>query len=128
MTKRHILLAVSLLLCVASVTAVGALAWADNYVTTVQWGPGSEDNSPFNSDEWVGQVISHSECCGGNPNLGTAYIDSGYSEVNSYEWDNTGYHYDDRHWWGYAAARCRASNGNNYALYVNYCYAQTASG
>jgi hypothetical protein len=124
MSKRRLVVCLALFLCVVATVAVSAFAYADNYVTDVTWGPGSQDNSPYDYN-WTGQATYFDQRYGGSPYLGTAYIDSTQTPVDSWDWNNTGGTDDLRDWYGYAAGACRASGDNNYSLYVYYCYAQT---
>ena len=104
----------------AAVFAATALGWTDYYVQNATYSPGSEATSGYNTSI-ARNIVYFDNRYGGNPFLGTTYVNSGGS-LYTYLWWNSGYHEDTRAGWSYGASRCRASGDNNYQLYITYCY------
>lgn len=117
---RRLAVCVTLIAVLAIVVTAAALAWSQTYVSAATWGPGSMDNSAYNSS-LKGNVVSFDNRYGGTPYMGTTFIDSNGNALVAYRWENDGYILDDRNI-SYGAARCRASGDNNYSVYVSYCY------
>jgi hypothetical protein len=118
MSKR---VAIATALAVAAMFAAAAFGYAATYVSTVAWGPGSEDHSGFTTG-LKGNVVQFDNRYGGTPYMGTNYVDTGGSYYMTWNFENDGYILDNRNEFNYAAAACRASGGNAYTVYVSSCY------
>jgi hypothetical protein len=97
-----------------------ALAWSDTYVSNATWYAGSHAHSGFNY-HLQGNAINWSDPQGGAPQMGSCYVNANLSCVNSFQWSNTGTLTDYRTV-SYGAANCKANTGNNYPVYIYYCY------
>lgn len=103
--KRLVVLAVAGL--VALVAATAAFAWSDNYVGSggpETSYPGDDDHSGFNSN-LDGNALSWDAPWGGNPNMGSRYINSSGDGLNSFDWRASSF--VDFRTTSYGAAQCR---------------------
>lgn len=96
-----------------------ALAWDDLYVHNEVFFPTDDDESGFNSN-LVGNAVDFGNIYGGNPNMGSRYINSFGEGLNTFQWDNSSF-VDERDV-AYGAAQCRANSANQYNVYVYQCY------
>ena len=104
---------------VALIGATAALAWSDSYVNNQTFYPGDDDHSGFNSG-LDGNALTFDNRFGGNPNLGSRYINPSGNGLNSFIWSTSSF--VDFRTVSYGAAQCRANTANNYPVYVTQCY------
>lgn len=119
--RKRIALACALVAMLAALFAAIALGYSAYYVSSVAWGPGSEAHSGFTTG-LLENVVSFDNRYGGTPYMGTNYVNSSGSYYTTWNFENDGFISDGRNEFNYAAAACRASGGNGYTVYVNYCY------
>ncbi len=109
----------------ASALSVGAAiagTWGQTYVpNNTVWAPGSLATSEFNTSI-LSNEVDFSHPYGGDPKLGTTYVNSGGTEY-TYDWWSAGAYADPRTGYSYGAARCKSSAQNNYYVAITYCYA-----
>jgi hypothetical protein len=116
--KRLVVLAVAGAL--ALVAATSAMAWSDLYVSGGEtFIPGQDDNSGFNSN-LQGNALDWDHPWGGNPVMGSRYINSSGDGLNSFDWRSAPF-IDPRDI-SYGAAECRANTANNFNARVWQCY------
>jgi hypothetical protein len=120
--KRLVVLAVVGLVALTAATA--AFAWSSMYVGAggpETFIPGDDDRSGF-AGSLQGNVVDWDAPWGGNPNMGSRYVNSQGDGLNAFDWRAASF-IDFRNV-SYGAAQCRASNGNNFSARVWQCYTE----
>jgi len=114
------LAALAVVVLATAVLAAPAFGWYSYFVQNAVWNAGNNKRSAFNSN-LKGVAVSFQNLYGGLPQMGSRYIDSSGNGLDSWKWSNTGNLIDDRNV-AYGAAQCMANSGNNYSVYVQWCY------
>lgn len=104
----------------AAVFVVPAFGWYQYFVRNAVWNAGNNQRSAYNSN-LKGVAVSFENLYGGLPQMGSRYINSSGGGLDSWKWSNTGNLIDDRNV-AYGAAQCMANSGNNYSVFVDWCY------
>lgn len=118
--RRHVLVGSVALVMTLVLTSV-ALAWGDLYVdgpVTFYQGHGPEQ-SGFNSS-LNGNVLEFDNIYGGNPTLGSRYVNTSGVGLNSYRWETATF--IDWRTVSYGAAQCKSNTANAYWIEVYQCY------
>ena len=117
--SRRSAVALCVVIVLAGVFTGAALAWSQYYVQNATYWANDGNRSGYNSN-LAGNALSFTNSWGGSPQMCSDYVDTNGQSLNSpvchpYGW------IDNRNV-SYGAAHCWADSGNQYPLYVNYCY------